>query len=258
MACLDLEEVAANQKGCAVTQSFSDRVEDRATMEQAVAARASRLGEKLRREGLGTDHVTVFFHTSEHDRTRPQRSVSTVVTLPEASNDTMVPVKAALHGVRKTWRDVFRYSKAGVVTTDLLPFHASQRAIPGLGQIDREQGAALMAALRTRGGRPGRRRLRAGAWMVDEVRDALAALHDPPRRNPGRRGLSGSRQRGPNCFFLRVSSSGMAEHRLGTRRQAATSFPRLGSLAFKKRIRRIPPEIDGRPRRCSPDQSRPP
>jgi len=146
-ACLDLEEVAATRKGCAVTRSFSDRVEDRATMEQAVAAHATRLGEKLRREGLGTDHVTVFFHTSEHDRTRPQRSVSTVVTLPEASNDTLVLVKAALHGVRKAWRDGFRYSKAGVVTTDLLPLQASQRAMPGLGQLDREQGAALMAAL---------------------------------------------------------------------------------------------------------------
>lgn len=147
VACLDLEEIAATRKGCAVTRSFSDRVEDLATMQQAVAAHATRLGEKLRREGLGTDHVTVFFHTSEHDRTRPQRSVSTVVTLPEASNDTLVLVKAALHGVRKTWRDGFRYSKAGVVTTDLLPLHASQRAMPGLGQIDRERGAALMAAL---------------------------------------------------------------------------------------------------------------
>ncbi|CAA2155801.1 DNA polymerase IV [Methylobacterium brachiatum] len=146
-ACLDLKKVAATRKGCAVTRSFSDRVEDRATMEQAAAAHATRLGEKLRREGLGTDHVTVFFHTSEHDRTRPQRSVSTVVTLPEASNDTLVLVKAALHGVRRAWRDGFRYSKAGVVTTDLLPLHASQRAMPGLGQLDREQGAALMAAL---------------------------------------------------------------------------------------------------------------
>lgn len=30
-------------------------------------------------EGLGTDHLTVFFHTSEHNRDRPQRSVSTAV-----------------------------------------------------------------------------------------------------------------------------------------------------------------------------------
>jgi DNA polymerase V len=44
VACLDLEEVAATRKGCAMTRSFSDRVEDRATMEQAVAAHTTRLG----------------------------------------------------------------------------------------------------------------------------------------------------------------------------------------------------------------------
>ena len=146
-ACLDLEEVVPTRKGCAVTRSFSDRVTDLPTMEEAVATHAARLGEKLRGGGLGTSHVTVFFHTSEHDRDRPQRSVSTVVTLPEATNDTLLLVKACLHGVRKTWRDGYRYSKAGVVTTDLVPLAASQRAFPGLGQLDREHGAALMGAL---------------------------------------------------------------------------------------------------------------
>ncbi len=62
---------------------------ERAELEQAVAAHATRLGEKLRREGLATSHVTVFYHTSEHDRGEPMRSISTVVTLPEASNDTL-------------------------------------------------------------------------------------------------------------------------------------------------------------------------
>ena len=147
MACLDPEEVAPTRKGCAVTRSFSNRVEDLATMEQAVATHAARLGEMLRAGEHGTDHVTMFFHTSDHDRDWPQRSISSVVTLPEASKDTLVLVKAGLHGVRETWWDGFRYSKAGVVTTDLLPLHASQRAVPGLGQLDREQGAALMAAL---------------------------------------------------------------------------------------------------------------
>ncbi|MCJ2035568.1 Y-family DNA polymerase [Methylobacterium sp. J-068] len=145
--CLDLETVAATRKGCAVTRSFSERVEDRATMEQAVATHAFRLGEKLRREGLATNHVTVFFHTSEHDRDRPQRSVSTLVTLPEATSDTLALLKACLHGVRKTWRDGYRYSKGGVVTTDLMPLATSQRAMPGLGQLEREMRAALMEAL---------------------------------------------------------------------------------------------------------------
>jgi DNA polymerase V len=145
--CLSLEEHAPTRKGCAVTRMFSSRVEDRATMEQAVATHASGLGEKLRREGLGTDHVTVFFHTSEHDRSAQQQSVSTTVTLPEASNDTMALASAAIHGVRSIWKDGYRYSKAGVMTVDLVPLERSQRALPGMGRLNREKGGALMEAL---------------------------------------------------------------------------------------------------------------
>ena len=67
--------------------------------------------------------------------------------MPEATNDSLVLVKAAVRSVRKAWTDEYRYSKAGIVTTDLVPLAASQQAFPGLGQIDRQQGAALMAAL---------------------------------------------------------------------------------------------------------------
>ncbi|WP_438346192.1 Y-family DNA polymerase [Methylorubrum populi] len=143
--CLDLETVAPTRKGCAVTRSFSDRVDDLPRMEEAVATHASRLGEKLRQGRLGTDHVTVFFHTSEHDRDRPQRSVSTVVTLPEATNDTLVLAKAAVSGVRRVWKDGYRYSKAGIITTDLMPLEASQRAL--IGGLDRERSRPLMEAL---------------------------------------------------------------------------------------------------------------
>ncbi len=147
VTCIDLASVAPTRKGCAVTRCFSGRVEDLATVEQAVASHAARLGEKLRRERLGTDHVSVFYHTSEHDTGKPQRSVSTTVTLPEASNDTLVLAKAATLGVRVTWRSGFRYSKAGVITVDLVPLADSQRALPGLGRLDREKGAALMTAV---------------------------------------------------------------------------------------------------------------
>ncbi|SFK86318.1 Y-family DNA polymerase [Methylorubrum salsuginis] len=149
VSCLGLDLVPARRKGCAVTRSFSGRVTERAELEQAVAAHATRLGEKLRREGLATSHVTVFYHTSEHDRGEPMRSISTVVTLTEATNDTLALIPAALHGVARTWREQgtppWRYSKAGIVTTDLVPLAGSQRAL--IGQLDRERSASLMSAL---------------------------------------------------------------------------------------------------------------
>jgi DNA polymerase V len=145
LPCLSLDLVPAQQKGCAVTRMFSGRVEDRATVEQAIVAHAARLSEKLRAKGLATDHLSVFYHTSEHDRGSPQHSAELLVTLPEATNDSLVLIKAATWAVRRSWREGYRFSKAGVLTFGLVPLDASQRAL--FGGFDRERGAALMGAL---------------------------------------------------------------------------------------------------------------
>ena len=98
-------------------------------MLEAVATHASRLGEKLRKQGLGTDHVTVFYHTSRIRHGPSQRSVSTTVQLIEATNDTTILVKAAEAGARKFWKDGYHYYKAGVVTVDLVAMDRAPRAL---------------------------------------------------------------------------------------------------------------------------------
>jgi DNA polymerase V len=151
--CISLESVAPTRKGCAVTRSFSGRVETIDMMQEAIAAHAARLGEKLRRHGLATDHVTVFFHTSPFDN-GPSRSVSTTVDFPEASNDTLVLVRAAKWGARRIWRSGYRYAKAGLMTVDLVPLGTSQRAL--IGALDRERSGRLMEALDACNGKHGR------------------------------------------------------------------------------------------------------
>ncbi|MDU0342070.1 Y-family DNA polymerase [Bosea rubneri] len=142
--CIDLEAVAPTRKGCAVTRSFAGRVETLEMMQEAIAAHATRLGEKLRRHGLATDHVTVFFHTSPFNK-GPSRSVSTTVDFPEASNDTLVLVRAAKWGARRIWKPGYAYAKAGLMTVDIVPLENSQRAL--MGGLDREKSGRLMAAL---------------------------------------------------------------------------------------------------------------
>lgn len=79
----------------------------------------------------------------------PERAVSTVMTQPDAATDTLVLIPPPRHGVARTWRKQrdppWRYSKAGVVTTDLVPLAASQRAL--IGCLDRERAMRLMGAL---------------------------------------------------------------------------------------------------------------
>ncbi|AOG03475.1 Y-family DNA polymerase [Bosea sp. RAC05] len=152
--CIELESLAPTRKGCAVTRSFSSRIEDLDTLQQAVAAHATRLGEKLRRHDLATDHITVFYHTSPFDSAGPQRSASTTVRFPEATNDTLVLVRAARWATRRLWKPGYRYSKAGVVTTDLVRPQYAQRAL--IGGFDQERGARLMAAIDLCNARHGR------------------------------------------------------------------------------------------------------
>ena len=52
---------------------------------------------------------------------------------------------AAKHGARQVWRDGYAYSKAGMITTDLVPLGDSQRAL--IGAMDRERSGRIMAAL---------------------------------------------------------------------------------------------------------------
>ncbi|CAX26053.1 putative DNA-directed DNA polymerase [Methylorubrum extorquens DM4] len=183
LACLDLEEVASARKGCAVTRSFSDGVEDLATMEQAVATHAAQLGEKLRGGGLATDHVTVFFHTSEHERDRPQRSVSSVVTLARgqrrhAGAGEGMPARRPEELFQGRGRHD-RPRAAGGLAVD---FPGARSPRPGArGRVD-EGARRMQPTVRTRFGRPGQRRFRTEAGMVDQVRDEVAPLHHTRRR----------------------------------------------------------------------------
>lgn len=142
-SCIAFEHLAPQRKGCAVTRSFSDRVTRLDQMLEAVSSHATRLAEKLRRHGLGTDFVTVFFHTSPFG-TDPQHSAQRSIALLEATNDTLELVRASQAAVRAAWREGYRYSKAGVFTTDLVPIAKSQRALFGR---TRERSERLMHAL---------------------------------------------------------------------------------------------------------------
>ena len=173
--CIDLEAVAPTRKGCAVTRSFAGRVDDVDTMQEAIAAHATRLGEKLRRHGLATDHVTVFFHTSPHD-SGPARSVSTTVDFPEASNDTLALIRAAKWGVRRIWKSGYRYAKAGLMTVDLVPLEGSQRAL--IGALDRDKAERLMAALDACNARNGRGAVFSAASGVERQKRAWVTRFD--------------------------------------------------------------------------------
>ena len=144
IACLPLEALAPQRKGIAVTRSFGRSVTALPDMQQAVAAYATRAAEKLRRHGVAAVQGFVFMHTNAHNGDAWSHT-GRALSLLEATDDTHALVASAILAASAAWRAGFRYSKAGIVLTELVPIEDVQRSL--LTAIDRDKRTRLMGAL---------------------------------------------------------------------------------------------------------------
>src|SRR5262249_56826466 len=89
-------------------------------MREAVATYMTRAAEKLRRHDVGAGVLTVFLMTNRFTD-EPQYSNSVTMPLPVATQDTAELIRYALRGVEEIYREGYRYQKAGVILTALVP-----------------------------------------------------------------------------------------------------------------------------------------
>lgn len=179
--CLELEELAPQRKGMAVTRSSGSPMISLDAVAQAVTAHATRAAEKLRQHGLVAGQISVFFHTSLFSQTAPRHSVSRTVHLKPMSNDTFDLVQAALLCVRKAWKgdpsgNAYAYTKAGVMLDDLI---AADKATAMLFETERPRNARLMTALDAVNDRWGRKTLLLGSEGFQRDFEAKATMRSP-------------------------------------------------------------------------------
>ena len=144
MSCLDLEDCLPPKQGLTCSRSFGKPVTTLAEMEEAVSSYTSRVAEKLRRESLAATVLTVFLMTNEFTD-GPQYRNTLTVKLPVATDNSHELIKSALQGISSIYRDGYRYKKAGVMLTGLLP--ASQVQADLFDVQDRARSKRLMQAL---------------------------------------------------------------------------------------------------------------
>jgi len=126
-------------------------------MREAVAAYASRAGEKLRAEGLQACHIAVFLQTNPHRPDEAWHSGQRAGRI-EPTSDSLALIGEALRMLRPLWRPGLRYFKAGVVLNDLVPERLQPRML--FATRDPARSAKVMAALDAVNARYGRGTLR--------------------------------------------------------------------------------------------------
>ena len=143
ISCLDLELLPSNKKSCCVSRSFSRPVEKLNDLEESISSYGARVAEKIRKEKLTTQSMSIFVLTNHFNKREKQYSNSIKLQLSFPTNDTMKIVKRAIEGIRQIYRSGYRYKKTGIILHELNK--ASE--IRGLLDIDRGQSEFMMKTI---------------------------------------------------------------------------------------------------------------
>jgi len=117
--CIALEEIEPDRKQIIVSRSFGQRVEDHATIAEALATFAARACEKLRRRGLVAGGLSIFANSDVFRPELPQHHPSRAVNLPRPTDDSRVVLATVRALLRGFLRNRIAYRKAGVMLHDL-------------------------------------------------------------------------------------------------------------------------------------------
>jgi DNA polymerase V len=144
ISCLPLELCPPPKQSLMVSRSFGRPITALTEMREAVATYMTRAAEKLRRAQLAAGVVTVSLTTNRFTE-EPQYANSVTIPLPVATQDTAELIGYARQGVEQIYREGYRYKKAGVILTALVPERQVQTHL--FDQHDRERSQKLMAAI---------------------------------------------------------------------------------------------------------------
>ena len=178
ISCLPLELMEQTRKGIAVTRSFGKPVTSWPEMREAIASYATRAAEKMRRHKVAAENIFVFMHTNTFNND-PFYSNGASARFAETTNDTGEVVALAVRLGERLWRDGFRYSKCGVMITELMLETIRQPAL--WGELDREKRERAWKAMDKLNATLGRDTVRILGAGPKDAAWKLRAEHRSPR-----------------------------------------------------------------------------
>jgi DNA polymerase V len=167
ISCLPLEAFEKPKKGICCSRAFGKPVTMLDDLREAVAMHAARAGEKLRRQHLAAQHLTVFISTSRF-RANPADiySGATSFRMPFPTSFTPAFVAASKNLLERIFKPGFVYHKAGVFLTDIMPDDETQQSLVVSANV--EQQLRLMEAVDEINRKHGRHTIRPLAMGLEQ------------------------------------------------------------------------------------------
>ena len=179
VSCLALEDVTPSKQQIMSSRSFGTMMHTIELISEAVAWHVHAAAEKLRAQRSVAGAIYVFIQTNRFRDSDPQYNGGMVVPLADVSDDTRTLTAAALHGLRRIFREGYAYKKCGVMLMELQDKRIRQETLFDDPQA-RARSARVMLALDAVNGVWGRGTLRTAASGITQ-RWAMRSENRSPR-----------------------------------------------------------------------------
>ena len=140
---IQLEEIQPLKKGIATTRSFEGTLTAFSDLEERLSTFATSCAEKMRKQGSSCTALLVFLRSDPHKKGTTLYRNSCVLTLPYATNSSIMLSKYAVLGLHKIFREEIHYKKAGVMIMGLVP--TATRQLPLFGGEEVKHLAVMQA-----------------------------------------------------------------------------------------------------------------
>ncbi len=117
--CIGFDSIPQPKQTTMVSRSFSETVTELDGLIDAVTVFATSAAADIRKANLVSSAISVSIETDRFSG-GPQYAPSQSVELSPATNNTMHIVRAAIQGVKKSYREGFKFKKAGVMLLNLV------------------------------------------------------------------------------------------------------------------------------------------
>ncbi|QSO25106.1 translesion error-prone DNA polymerase V subunit UmuC (plasmid) [Aeromonas caviae] len=141
--CAGLEEMVKCRQQVIVSRTFGERISNRDVMRQSLAVFIELATEKLRREGVCCQHISIFMQTSMFDTKGPQYANQASTGLVVPTDDPRVLLATLEPLLTGTWRDGYPFSKAGIMLSDIQPKGLRQGDLFAADHIDPRREALM-------------------------------------------------------------------------------------------------------------------
>jgi len=118
--CIEIERPASKKSIC-TSRSFGEKLTELSAVSEAVANFAASCAEKLRKQHSYAGVIMVFLHTNPFATNQPQYSNQVVIPLQVPTSDTTELINQALRGLKSIFREGYRFKKAGVIVSEIVP-----------------------------------------------------------------------------------------------------------------------------------------